>query len=440
MSFSLVGVNCRDLHRQQPFRQTENVMTLPQSVYKYAFFVLSTLLSMVALARPAAAATPLTFNPTILRFGEVVLGQTESLPVTVTNSGSASFSISVISASGAGYSVSSPALPLSLAPGQSFVLTVSFGPTTSASSNGSIAFNSNPLLTLRGSGTTAKSLTPNPQSLAFGNVQTGNTSKVFVTLSNAKSGNITISNDATKGTGFSVQGLPLPLTLTPGQSFTFTISFTPQSAGPVSGSFVGYNPHNYSNVSIPLSGTGTTGGQLSLSPTSASFGNVTVGSTASRSGTLTAGGASVSITAASSSSSEFSVSGISLPVTIPAGQSVPYSVVFTPQSSGIASGTLSFASNASAATESLTGSGVSVVQHSVSLNWSPSASQVTGYNVYRATAASGPYAKLNSSPDPNTAFTDGTVASAHTYYYVTTAVNSIGVESGYSNQVQVAVP
>ena len=141
---------------------------------------------------------------------------------------------------------------------------------------------------------------------SFGNVQTGNTSKVFVTLTNAKSGNITIANDATKGTGFSVQGLPLPLTLTPGQSFTFTISFSPQSAGSVNGSFVGLNPKNYTNVSIPLSGTGTTAGQLSLSPSSASFGNVTVGSTASKSGALSAVGASVTITSASSSSSEFS--------------------------------------------------------------------------------------------------------------------------------------
>ncbi len=80
------------------------------------------------------------------------------------------------------------------------------------------------------------------------------------------------------------------------------------------------------------------------------------------------------------------------------------------------------------------------MQHSVNLNWNPSTSQVMGYNVYRGSTAGGPYAKLNSSLDPSTAFTDSTVASAHTYYYVTTAVNSSGVESGYSNQVQVAVP
>jgi hypothetical protein len=415
-------------------------MTLPQPVSKYVFFLLSALLSMVALDRPAAASPSLAFSPTILRFGEVVLGQTESLPVTVTNSSGASFNISTIGATGAGYSVSPPALPVSLAPGQSFVLTVSFRPTNSGSDNGSIAFNNTALLTLRGSGTATKSLIPNPPSVSFGSVQTGNTSKVLVTLTNGKSGTITIANDATSGAGFSVQGLPLPLSLTPGQSFTFSILFSPQAAGQVTGSFVGFNPKNYSNVSIPLSGAGTTAGQLSLSPAIASFGNVTVGSTASQTGMLTAVGASVTVTSASSSSSEFSLSGISLPTTIPAGQSMPYSVAFTPQSSGIASATLSFSSNILSATESLTGDGVSVVQHSVSLNWNPSTSQVMGYNVYRGSTSGGPYAKLNSSPDANTAYTDTTVAASQTYYYVTTAVNSSGVESGYSNQVQVAVP
>ncbi len=90
--------------------------------------------------------------------------------------------------------------------------------------------------------------------------------------------------------------------------------------------------------------------------------------------------------------------------------------------------------------ESLTGSGVSVAQHSVSLSWQPSTSQVTGYNVYRSTVAGGPFAKINSGLDGITSYVDSTVAASHTYYYVTTAVNSSGQESAYSNQVQVAIP
>ena len=81
-----------------------------------------------------------------------------------------------------------------------------------------------------------------------------------------------------------------------------------------------------------------------------------------------------------------------------------------------------------------------VVQHSVSLSWQPSTSQVTGYNVYRSGAAAGPFARINPALNARTAYVDGTVAASQTYYYVTTAVNSSGQESTYSNQVQVAIP
>ena len=415
-------------------------MTLPQPISKYVFFLVGALLFAAALETPAAATATLTFNPNILRFGEVVVGQSESLPVTVTNASTTSYGISAISTSAIGFSLSYPALPLTLAPGESFVVTVTFQPTSSASSSGSIAFNGNALLPLRGSGMAIKSLIPNPPSVYFGNVQTGNTSKVLVTLTNAKNGTVTVNGDLMKGAGFAVTGLSLPLTLTPGQSYTFTVSFSPSSTGLVNGSFQGLNLYNYTNVLIPLSGAGTAPGQLSVSPASVSFGNVNVGTTVSRTASLTAAGSSVTVTSAGSSSSEFSLSGISLPTTIAAGQSLPYTVLFKPQSSGTASATLSFSTNTSTVSESLTGSGIALVTHSVSLSWQPSTSQVTGYNVYRSSAAAGPFAKINSSLAPSTAYVDGSVAASQTYYYVTTAVNSSGQESAYSNEVQVVVP
>jgi fibronectin type 3 domain-containing protein len=78
--------------------------------------------------------------------------------------------------------------------------------------------------------------------------------------------------------------------------------------------------------------------------------------------------------------------------------------------------------------------------YSVSLTWDASTSTVTGYNVYRGTVSGGPYTRLNSSLDAGTTFVDGAVAASQTYYYVTTAVNSSGQESTYSNQVQVIIP
>jgi fibronectin type 3 domain-containing protein len=91
--------------------------------------------------------------------------------------------------------------------------------------------------------------------------------------------------------------------------------------------------------------------------------------------------------------------------------------------------------------QSLTGSGIAPVQHSVALTWNPSTStNVVGYNVYRGTTSGGPYAKLNSAPDTGTSDTDTTVQSGQTYYYVVSAIDSNANESLFSNQVQAVIP
>lgn len=290
-----------------------------------------------------------------------------------------------------------------------------------------------------------KPLIANPTSLAFGNVQSGSTATLSVTVTNQKTQNVKISTDSVTGSGFALEGLTVPLTISPGQSYTFQIAFSPQSAGAVSGSFKAFNMRDNTLVTIPLKGTGTVTGTLSLSPASAAFGNVNVGSTSSTTGTLSASGASVTVASASSNSSEFVVSGMSFPTTLAAGQSASYTVTFKPQTSGAASAMLAFASNASdSVSESLSGTGVAVTTpptaYTVDLSWNASSSSVAGYNIYRGNISGGPYAKLNSALNSGTTYADSTVAPSSTYYYVTTAVNSNGQESTYSNQVQVVVP
>lgn len=80
------------------------------------------------------------------------------------------------------------------------------------------------------------------------------------------------------------------------------------------------------------------------------------------------------------------------------------------------------------------------VAHDVNLSWAASSSAVAGYNVYRGAQPSGPFAKINPSLETATVYTDGTVVSGQTYYYATTAVDSSGTESGYSNVAQAVVP
>lgn len=81
------------------------------------------------------------------------------------------------------------------------------------------------------------------------------------------------------------------------------------------------------------------------------------------------------------------------------------------------------------------------VSHSVVLTWGASPSSVaTGYNVYRSNVSGTGYAKINSTPVSALTYTDATVVSAETYYYVMTAVDSVGDESDFSVELQEAIP
>jgi hypothetical protein len=70
------------------------------------------------------------------------------------------------------------------------------------------------------------------------------------------------------------------------------------------------------------------------------LGNVVVGNNSGLPALLQASGASVTVTSASLSNPAFSLSGISFPVTIQAGNSTSFTVTFAPQAAGQANATL----------------------------------------------------------------------------------------------------
>jgi hypothetical protein len=397
------------------------------------------------ISTSAVAGTPqLTTNLTRLRFGTIVVGQSEALPVTLTNTGSTSVTISAINASNPEFSVADSGLPLVLPAGQDVNFMVTFTPTVIGWTGGAISFVSNAsnktvYVSVGAIGVGSDSLTPNPSTLAFGNVSVGSNSTLPVVITNSGTTTIMLAQAQGTGTGFTLGGLSLPVYLAPKHSLTFNVTFAPQSTGAASGSVILPN----GGVTIPLTGTGTgitTTGQLTLSPTSLNFGNATVGTPTTQQISLGATGANVTISSAASSNSIFVLNGASFPLTIAAGQSVSLNIAFTPKSQGTASGSLSFASNASnsRATESLTGIGI-LPQYTVNLSWNSSTSVVAGYNVYRGTT-SGVYSRINPTLDSGTAYADSTVVSGHTYYYAATAVDSAGVEGVYSTPVEATIP
>jgi hypothetical protein len=376
----------------------------------------------------------------------VKAGSSQTLSETLTNSGGTSVTISQAGASGAGFAVSGLNLPATLAAGQSTSFSVTFTPPSggSASGNLSIASNaSNPSLTvpLAAAGVTAGVLSSSDPSLSFGNVAVGNSGTQSETLTNSGGSSVTISQANVSVNSFRVTGLSLPMTLSAGQSFTFGVAFAPTTGGGATGTISVMSDASNATLTISLAGTATVTGQLAVSPATLNFGNVIVGQSKSLTGTLTASGSSITVTNAGMTTSEFTVSGLSLPLTLSAGQSASFSVKFTPQASGTAAASAAFTSNASnpSAVESLTGSGTAAPQHSVSLSWNPSSSSVVGYNLYRGTTSGGPFSQINAM-NASTSYVDNSVQAGQTYFYVSTAVDAAGRESVYSNQTQAVVP
>lgn len=294
----------------------------------------------------------LSISPGTVNFGSVVVGQSGTQTVKLTNNGSTSLTINLAQISGSGFAMSGFTTPTTLTAGQSASVNVQFSPTATGGSVGSIVFTDNApgspqSVTLTGSGISANStLTTNPGSVAFGSVSVGSDGSQTITLTNSGGTSVTISQAGISGTGFSMTGLTTPLTLSSGEHTGFVARFTPTAAGNSSGMITITSNATDSTLSVALSGTGAQG-QLSANPTSVNFGSILAGASASIPVTLmNTGTASVTISAASASGTGFSISGLTLPQTIDPNMSASFTAKFAPTAAGSDSGSVSITSNA----------------------------------------------------------------------------------------------
>jgi len=386
-------------------------------------------------------------SPASESFGSVTVGSQSSQTVTLTNNTGSTVNISQAAVSGSGFTLSGITTPLALDASKSATFTVTFAPKAPGNASGNVTITSdaaNPSLSLAltGTGAALGALGANPTSLNFGAVQTGTNQPLPETVTNIGGSTLTISNVGVSGTGFAVKGISTPVTLTAGQSASFTVTFAPASAASASGSVTVTSNGSNPSLTIALAGTGSTAaGQLSASPTPVAVGSVFTGTSGTATGSLTATGANVTVTAASTGNSRFVITGLSLPALIPTGTSVPFTVTYSPLVAGADSSTLSFTSNAqvTTTTDTATGTGAAAPTHTVTLTWTASSSTgVSGYNVYRAIFASscGAYRKINGATLVSAmTYTDSAVTDGANYCYATTAVDSNNQESGYSNVV-----
>jgi len=308
----------------------------------------------------------LSASASSLSFGNALVGSSASQTMTLTNSGTGSVTISQAAMSGAGFTFSGCSGAVALAAGQSLTLTVGFAPATAGSATGSLnvvssASNSPATIALSGTGIQPQ-ISASPASTSFGNVIVGASNTQALTIKNTGTANLSVTQAALAGTGFSLTGLTLPLSVAPGGSSSFTLGFTPASASSLTGSVTLVNNSPSSPLVVALAGTGVASAlQLTASPVSLSFGSIATGTSTSQSVTVTnTGNSSVSVSQISENGTGFSVAGFTAPLTLTAGQSTTFSVTFAPASAASLSGSVTITSNASNSplTISLSGTGV----------------------------------------------------------------------------------
>ncbi|HTB91280.1 MAG TPA: choice-of-anchor D domain-containing protein [Candidatus Sulfotelmatobacter sp.] len=395
-----------------------------------------------------ATTLQLSVSPSSLSFGNLATGSSAAQNVTISNTGNSSVSISQISETGTGFTTGGITLPLNLAAGQSTSFSVSFAPASAGSLSGSVtvvsnATNSPATISLSGTGVQPQ-ISVVPTSVSFGNVSVGVNNTQTITIRNPGTAPLSVTQASLAGTGFTSSGPVLPLSIAPGGSSSFSVGFTPASATNYSGSVTLISNTPNSPLVVPLAGTGVaTILQLSASPASLSFGSLTTGTSATQSVTISnTGNSSVSISQITESGAGFSTTGMALPLTLAASQSTSFSVAFAPTATGSLAGSITVVSNAanSPLAIALSGTGTAPVSYTVALNWTPSSSTYSGFNVYRSTTSGGPYSKVDTSMIATPSYTDAAVTQGQTYFYVATEVDSTGMESGYSSEVSATIP
>jgi uncharacterized protein (TIGR03382 family) len=372
-------------------------------------------------------------SPGTLAFGTVDIGTASpAQTTTITNFAATTLTITSIPVTGPFVVTSAPALPISLAPGGSTAVSISFHPVAVGAVAGSLTLNSDDpngatVVALTGTGNSAPVLTTSPAAVAFGNVQVGQVSGAqAVTLSNTGTTALTISSASTAAP-FAVSAPTLPITLAPGTSTSVSVTFAPGAPGPASGSLSIVSNDPSSPTAIPLSGTGVAP-QLATNPTSVDFGDQRVATTGTRAVVVSnPGSATLTITAITAGGVFANTD--SVPISIAPGGSATLAVRFTPTSATTFTGNLTITSNAAQATTvvPLTGRGVEPL---VSIN---PGSLAFGNGRVGTTSPTKPITVTNTG---SAALTVGSVSVAAPF--IASAAAPITLAPGASTEIQVA--
>jgi hypothetical protein len=238
------------------------------------------------------SAAPLDASPT--DFGNVAVGSTRTLPVTVT----AARPVTVTAASGgAGFTVAvapPTTLPVTLATGDTLTLNVTFKPSAAGEQSQNLllaaaerGITESVTFDLSGFGT-QPGLTASPTSIVFGKVPVGSVNTSGVNVLNNSGGSESFTTKSTLKPPFSSSALPTGTTTIPaGGSLAIPINYAPKAASAGQSASITLTVPGLTPLVIHISGSAVNGSpKLTLIPKTVYFGTVARGHSLTKSFTI----------------------------------------------------------------------------------------------------------------------------------------------------------
>jgi hypothetical protein len=299
--------------------------------------------------------TALTVAPARLDFGDVVLGQTRQLAVTLTNPGTGAVELASAASDSGLFTAALSGGASQIPGGGTAQVTVTFRPDATGSQSATLTIatkdRSAAAITValagRGVDTAAPLLAVSPARLAFGTVALGKTPELSLSLLNNGAGKLTGKSIASSNPQFSVTSPTGSFAINAHSALQITVRFSPSGTGAAAGNLTieSNDPVNPS-LSVPMTGNTPAGAPaITVAPSRLEFGTVTVGQSKSLSVTIgNNGSAGLSVTSIGGGGSEITFAPLP-PYTLPPRASQTVTVTWRPAAAGAISPTLSIASN-----------------------------------------------------------------------------------------------
>jgi hypothetical protein len=197
-----------------------------------------------------------------------------------------------------------------------------------------------------------------PASLTFASQAYGSASSAqTVTLTNNGSVSLAVSSIVASG-DFSETDRCQNAVMNPGGACAISVTFTPTATGSRTGTLTIYANVTGGQMQISLSGTGTSSGTISLTPSTVSFGGWEVGTPSTALQVTATNSGSPAIAFTSAITGAFSIVTNACGTSVPAETSCNLTVIFTPVQAGAATGTLTFTDAEGTQAVALSGTGL----------------------------------------------------------------------------------